>query len=89
MAGAKRSPRQMKDAGGGAFIVARTIAETERERARLACPIEQAAIALRRRGIVVYRMTVHGGSPDLWFVSSIGPDVSDADLLAAAERLRK
>jgi len=85
---AKRNPRQMKDAGGGAFIVARSVAAADAERARLACPIEQAAIALRRRGVIVYRMSVHGGAPDLFFVSSIGRDVSAADLILAAGKLK-
>lgn len=87
--GAARAPRQMKDAGGSAFVVARALAELEIEQARQNCPVEQAALALRRRGRVVYRMSVVGGSPAKWFVGGLGKDISNGELVAAADRLAK
>lgn len=45
---------------------ARRVAEEAAEALRRqACPIEQAALALRRRGRIVYRMSVLGGAHDL------------------------
>jgi hypothetical protein len=79
--------KQMKDGSGGAYLVARADRETAAELARLACPIEQAAIALRRRNRVVYRMTVHDGDPELWFVSGLGRDVTAEQLVALAGKI--
>jgi len=88
---AKRNPnvRQVKDGKSGAFFIARAANETAAELARQSCPIEQAALALRRRGVVVYRMSVVDGAHDLFFVSSIGPDVTAEQLVEAARKIKK
>jgi multidrug efflux pump subunit AcrA (membrane-fusion protein) len=68
-------------------IAQRAVIEERAEAARLADPVEQAKLALQRRGRVVYSMAIYGGEPDRFFCSGLGKDVSAERLLAEAERL--
>ena len=47
----------------------------------------EAQLALQRKGRVVYRASVAGGRKDRWYVSGLGQDVTDEDLIAEAEKL--
>jgi len=85
---AKRlKPRRLKDAGVSALSAAKALDSTLLELERQKCPVEQAAVALRRRGRVVYRLSVHGGPRDTWFCS--GKRLTDAELVVEAGKLRK
>lgn len=81
--------KHMRDAGIGAYLHARDVAEKDAAAARLADPVELALLNLRRRGRIAYRMTVHGGPADLFFVAGFGRDLDADRLLELAERLGK
>jgi hypothetical protein len=61
--------------------------ESAEQQRRAECPIEQAVLALRRRGRVVYRMSVHGGDHDLFFVQGLGRDRTADDVLELAAKV--
>ena len=82
-----RELRGLSDAGASAFLTQRALQRAEDDQRRLADPLEQAKLALQRRGRVVYRMAVHGGRADRWFISGLGCDRTDADLLSLAASL--
>jgi uncharacterized protein YjiS (DUF1127 family) len=68
----------------------RYLAERERVAALSVEPgftLNDAKLRLQQRGRAVYRMSVHGGSADLWFVSGLGRDVTDEQLVAEARRV--
>lgn len=85
---AARNPNS-KDGGARWSSTARAANEFDAELARLACPIEQAATALRRRGVIVYRMSVHDGDRNLWFVNGLGRDVTPEQLILEAGKITK
>lgn len=85
-AGGGRKLTRIKDAGPGAYFFARAAAAADVQRARDACHVEQAKLALQRRGRVVYRASVTGGPHDRWFVSGLGPEATDEELVAEAAR---
>jgi hypothetical protein len=68
-------------------IAQRAVIAAREEAARQADPLEQAKVALQRRGKVVHSMAVWGGRADRYFVSGLGKDVSAEQLLAEAQRL--
>lgn len=47
--------------------------------------VEEAKLVLQRKGRSVYRASVIGGRSDRWAVSGLGSDVTDEQLVAAAE----
>jgi hypothetical protein len=49
--------------------------------------IESAKRELQRRGRVVHRANLLGGRADRWYVGRLGKEVTDAELIAEAERL--
>jgi len=81
----RHKPRQIKTAGVGALQAARAIDATLLELERQKCPVEQAALALRRRGRIVYRLSVHGGPRDTFFCS--GKRLTEAELIIEAGKL--
>jgi hypothetical protein len=72
-------------------VSAATLAHLEERRRieelRRDLDVEQAKLELQRRGRVVYRASVNGGRNDRWFVSGMGGDVTDAQLIEKAEQL--
>lgn len=87
---AERAPdvTTIKEGGASTFFVARARRETEDQRARAADPVEAAATLLRRRDRRVNRASVFGGRKDRWVVSGLGTSVTDAELIAEAERVQ-
>lgn len=57
------------------------------EEARQADPVEQAKLALQRKGRTVYSASVVGGPKHLFVVSGLGTRVTPADLINEAERV--
>ena len=83
----RHKPRQIKTAGVGALQAARAIDATLLELERQKCPVEQAALALRRRGRIVYRLSVHGGPRDTFFCS--GKRLTERELVIEAGKLAR
>jgi hypothetical protein len=50
--------------------------------------LDDAKLLLQQRGRVVFRSSVAGGRADLWTVSGMGREVTDEQLVAAAQRVR-
>lgn len=49
--------------------------------------IDDAKLALQRRGRIVCRASMYGGDPERWFVSGLGKEVTDQQLVAEARRI--
>jgi len=77
-----------KHIGKSSGFVFQAAAKQLADEARRSCPLEQAKIVLRRRR-VVYSMSVHGGDPNLYFVSGLGPNITAEQLIAEAERIAR
>lgn len=79
--------RPTRDTNVYVKILMRAVEMKRAEDARLSCPVEALKTRLRRKGRVVYSMSVHGGAPDRYFCSGIGQDVTAEQLFAYAERI--
>lgn len=51
-----------------------------------ALSLDEAKLRLQRRGRVVYNARIRGGREDRWYVSGLGLDVTDAQLVAEASK---
>jgi hypothetical protein len=65
----------------------RQIIARRADEARQADPVEQAKIALQRKGRTVYAASVVGGPKNRFVVSGLGTEVTPAALIAEAERI--
>lgn len=66
-------------------LAQRDLERQRAERDRLACPVEQALLKIRRRGRVVFRASVHGGPHDRFIMGA--RRLTEAEILQLAAQL--
>jgi hypothetical protein len=84
----KQSTRSPSSFSIGGKLNKRAAEEAAEAQRRQNCPIERAMLTLRSRGRrVVYRMSVHGGDAELFFISGLGRDRTADELLELAAKV--
>jgi hypothetical protein len=94
--GLTRAAERLLDGGGGdttggavspaVRAIANDIQRTREAQERQVNPVEQARVALQRKGLVVYSASVAGGRKDRFIVSGQQKELTPAELIDLAER---